>query len=235
MASIARMGTSKRPPRRRSPIPTLEAGDLLDQPTFHARYEAMPDVRAELIGGIVYMSSPLKPQHGRTTAHLSGWLTGYERETPGTEAYDNTTVILGPRGEVQSDGFLILSPGRGGATRLDAAGFLTGPPEFLSEVATSTESYDLHAKKDEYERAGVKEYLAVALRQAQVLWFVRRRGKFQALAPGADGILRSTVFPGLWLDPQALLKLDSRRISEVLRAGLASPEHAAFLNRLAGK
>src|SRR5271156_1111031 len=41
-------------------LPPLENGDHLDQPTFHARYEAMPSgTRAQLIGGIVYMGSPL--------------------------------------------------------------------------------------------------------------------------------------------------------------------------------
>ena len=44
-------------------LPPLVNGDHLDQKTFHERYEAMPEVRAELIGGIVYMSSPQKMRH----------------------------------------------------------------------------------------------------------------------------------------------------------------------------
>jgi hypothetical protein len=43
----------------------LENGDHLDQKTFHAQCEAMPpETRAELIGGIVYMGSPLKGERG---------------------------------------------------------------------------------------------------------------------------------------------------------------------------
>jgi len=53
--------------------------------------------------------------------------------------------------------------------------------------------------------------------------------------PDADGILRSEVFPGLWLDPAAFLKRDGRRLLAVLRQGLASPEHAAFVAKLAAK
>jgi hypothetical protein len=45
---------------RKRDLPPLVNGDHLDQPTFHERHEAMPDVRAELIGGFVYMSSPQK-------------------------------------------------------------------------------------------------------------------------------------------------------------------------------
>jgi hypothetical protein len=38
---------------------TLVEGQRLDQPTFHALYEAMPPgTRAELIDGVVYMPSP---------------------------------------------------------------------------------------------------------------------------------------------------------------------------------
>ena len=38
----------------------LVEGQRLDQPTFHALYEAMPPgTRAELIDGVVYMPSPV--------------------------------------------------------------------------------------------------------------------------------------------------------------------------------
>ena len=49
--------TFKSPPPQRDLIPSLEPGDHLDQKTFHARYEAIPEnVRAELIGGVVSCS-----------------------------------------------------------------------------------------------------------------------------------------------------------------------------------
>ena len=49
------------PPR----LPLLEAGDHLDQATFHARYKAMPpSFHAELIGGMVIVPSPLSRGHG---------------------------------------------------------------------------------------------------------------------------------------------------------------------------
>jgi Uma2 family endonuclease len=211
----------------------LENGDRLDQKTFHARYEAMPDVRAELIGGIVYMSSPLKRRHGRYSVRLIRWLGEYEEATPGTEALDNTTNILGPDSEPQPDGCLLIVPERGGQTREDRKGYLCGPPELLAEIGSSTESIDLHAKKVDYEKAGVREYVVVALRTHKVFWFIRRRGKFKELALGADGIYRSETFPGLWLDPAALLRRDSKRLLAVLRQGLASAEHAEFVGRLA--
>ncbi|MGB2612359.1 MAG: hypothetical protein WBC80_25570, partial [Isosphaeraceae bacterium] len=46
------------------------------------------------------------------------------------------------------------------------------------------------------------------------------------LAPAEDGTLRSTVFPGLWLDPTALMRDDFDTLLDVLQRGLDSPEHA---------
>lgn len=230
MASIARPTARA---GRRKPLPPLETGDRLDQKTFHERYRAMPpDVRAELIGGIVYLNSPMKRRHGRYGTRLIHWLGEYEMATPGTEVLDSATNILGPESEPEPDACLLILPECGGQTWEDEKGFLNDAPELVSEIGESTESIDLHAKKRDYERAGVREYLVVAVRQQRVFWFVRRRARFRELAPGPDGICRSEVFPGLWLDPGALLRRDGKRLLAVLRRGLASPEHAAFVAKL---
>ena len=50
-----------------------------------------------------------------------------------------------------------------------------------------------------------------------------------------DGLYRSKVFPGLWLDPAALLRGDLAGVLATLDRGLASPEHAAFVAKLADK
>ena len=50
-----------------------------------------------------------------------------------------------------------------------------------------------------------------------------------------DGTLRSRAFPGLWLDPAALLAGDIAAVLATLERGLASPEHAAFVAELAGR
>jgi Uma2 family endonuclease len=215
-------------------LPPLEAGDRLDQPTFHARYEAMPeDFQAELIGGIVHIPSPIRRPHGRTCPRLLRWLGEYEDATPGTEAHHRASTILGPQSEVQPDAALLILPPGLGQTR-DVDDYIVGPPELIAEVASSTESIDLHGKRTDYERAGVREYLVVALRQARVFWFMACEGKFEERSAGSDGILRSEVFPGLWLDPAALLRGDNGRVLRVLQEGLVTPEHAAFVTRLAG-
>jgi hypothetical protein len=72
-----------------------------------------------------------------------------------------------------------------------------------------------------------------ALRQQAVFWFVNRDGKFAEKRPDADGIFRSEVYPGLWLDPAALIQRDVRRLQAVLRTGLATREHIDFAAQLA--
>ncbi len=110
------------PPEANS-LPPLEPGDHLDQKTFHARYEAMPEnVRAELIGGVVYLSSRVRAEHGRVHARLMGWLGTYEEATSCVEAFGNATVILGPESEPQPDAILIILPEKGGQTRENPEG-----------------------------------------------------------------------------------------------------------------
>ena len=229
------IAVERRTPKPKKDLPPLVNGDHLDQKTFHERYEAMPEVRAELIGGIVYMSSPQKMRHGYHHLKLAQLTGEYVDETPGTEGCVNSSSILGPDAEPQPDAFLFILPEFGGQTAVDDDGYLTGAPEWVGEISDSTESIDLNRKKLDYEKAGVREYMVAAVRTKQVFWFIRRRGKFKPLPEDADGILRSEVLPGLWLDPNAFLNRDSKRLRAALRQGLASPEHAAFAAKLANK
>jgi hypothetical protein len=66
-----------------------------------------------------------------------------------------------------------------------------------------------------------------------VIWYVLRRPGLAKVSAGAEGLCRSEVFPGLWLDPQALLANDIKGMLAALNKGLATPEHAAFVAKLA--
>jgi Uma2 family endonuclease len=216
----------------RKNIPPLEPGDRLDQPTFHERYErTRPGVKAELIEGVVYMPSPVGNVHSEEHALLNALLITYVLSTPGTKVGDNPTVILADDCEPQPDAVLRLVNGATKLVQIGDTQYLSGPPELVAEVASSTESIDLHAKRRDYERYGVGEYLVFLVRSRAVIWFVRDSEQFSELKPKA-GVLKSRVFPGLWLDPAALLRGDVKRMLAVLRRGLATAEHADFVKRL---
>ena len=216
-------------------LPPLEAGQRLDQPTFHERYAAMPErTRAELVGGVVFMPSPLRDAHGEIDRNIGGWLFLYKRFTPGLRSPNNATTILGDDVEVQPDCQLRIPEELGGQARV-VGGYVTGPPELVVEVGKSSRAYDLGPKKGDYEKAGVLEYLFVGIEPDEVRWFVRRDGRFVEMAAGEDGIYRSEAFPGLWLDPKALLEEDLIGLTAALELGLATPEHAAFVAELAAR
>jgi Uma2 family endonuclease len=226
------MATAVNPLRTRL-LPSLENGDHLDQKTFHARYQAMPEhCRAELIGGIVHMPSPQKPPHSKAHRMVIRWLDEYIEATPGTEALLNNTQILGPDSEPEPDACIFIAPEYGGQVYMAEDGYLHGAPELIVEVSSATESIDLHRKKDDYEKAGVREYVVLALRMRRVFWFVRQRAKYKEVALPADGIFRSREFPGLWLDADAMLRNHRQRVLAALKRGLATPEHAAFVAKL---
>ena len=227
------MSTIERPGTR--VLPPLVDGERLDRATFHERYEAMPpETRAELIGGIVYMGSPLGYAHGTWDSDISDWLGHYKRWTKGIGKAHNATVQFDDYGEPQPDIQLRIPEALGGQSRI-VDGYVSGPPELLVEVAKSSRRIDLGPKKADYERAGVLEYVVVGTDPEEIRWFERRGGRFVDRPADPDGIFRSRVFPGLWLDLRAFFAEDTDHVIAVLEQGLATPEHAAFVARLAAR
>jgi Uma2 family endonuclease len=215
-------------------VPALENGDRLTRAEFERRYEAMPHLKkAELIEGVVYVPSPVRHrQHGSPHAQLIGWLFQYAANTPGVEVGDNSSVRLDLDNEPQPDALLLIDPARGGQVRISADGIIEGAPELVAEVASSSVSYDLHAKLHVYRRNGVREYIVWRVLDQEIDWFVLRDGQYERMPVDAQGLLRSGVFPGLWLDPAALIRGDLATVLTIVQQGLASPEHAAFVTRL---
>ena len=178
------------------------------------------------------MPSPVSPWHNRESALAVGWLMMYEDHTPGVQTMNNGSVALDDRSELQPDTGLRILPEYGGQTRTEPR-YIAGAPELLVEVSRSSRNIDLEAKLKVYERAGVLEYVVCAAEPDQVIWHTRRGKKLVVVPPGGDGLYRSTAFPGLWLDPRALLADDFKSLLKALNRGLATPEHAAFVARLA--
>ena len=225
------MSTIERP--QTGALPPLVAGQHLDQPTFHARYESMPSgTWAELVDGVVYMPSPLFDGHGRIEHAVAYWLVYYERFTPGLISAANVSTILDNHGEVQPDSQLRIPHELSGHARI-VGGYVVGPPELIVEVSRSSRFYDLGVKKDDYERAGVLEYIVAALDPDELFWFSLSEGRYVRLEPDAQGWYRSNVFPGLWLDSKALFQRDYDQLTKVLEQGLATLEHAAFAAKIA--
>lgn len=210
----------------------LQPGDHLTAEEFERRYHAMPDLKkAELIAGVVFMPSPvLFDDHASPHSHMNLWLAYYEAYTLGVRSGDNATVRLAPKNRPQPDLLLLIRPECGGATTI-TDGYVTGPPEHVDEISASSASYDLHSKLHEYHRAGVLEYVVWRVWDRAIDWFVRNEQGYDKIEPEAD-VYRSRIFPGLWLDAEAMLGGDLARVLTVLQQGLAAPEHTAFCEQL---
>lgn len=211
----------------------LVSGDRMSQEEFHSIYETMPDkFKAELLDGTVFVSVPLSPSHGSNHLELATIFGTYKALTPGVEGFDNVTIKLSKKDEVQPDLSLRISPACGGQSKNTYDGYVSGPPELIAEIALSSRSMDLHLKQARYKKFGVIEYIVVCLKPKEIYWFDLKMGLSFRKKPDENGIFKSDVFPGLWIDADALFKTNLKKSLEILQHGLESPEHASFVEQL---
>jgi Uma2 family endonuclease len=217
-----------------SDIPPLHSGDRLTRPEFERRYAAAPHVKkAELIEGVVYVASPLRFEpHAEPHSDLIGWLWTYKTATPGVRLGDNPTVRLDLDNEPQPDALLMIDPANGGKAYIGEDGYVEGSPEFVAEVAASSAAIDTGDKKHAYRRNGIQEYLVWQVFDQKIDWYQLVEGDYQLIEADENGVLRSQVFPGLWLDVAAMLRGDMTSVLRVLQQGLVSEAHHRFLAQL---
>jgi Uma2 family endonuclease len=215
--------------------PPLRHGDRLSREEFLRRWEAMPELkRAELIDGIVYMPSPVSDIHSDYDNRTSWWLSHYAADTPGCEVRHAGTWLMAASSAPQPDLALKILPEYGGQSALQGA-YASGAPELVAEISHTTSPRDTGIKLRLYERSGVREYLLVRPGKRKIAWYMLVDGKYQQLEPDADGIFRSRVFPGLWLNPEELWNRNYAGMAATIQRGTATPEHAAFAQDLAAR
>jgi len=201
----------------------LENGELMHSRQFLRRYEGMPQVKkAELIEGVVYMGSPVSVRHAKPDGMIQAWLGTYASRHPDTEVLANATVILDAENTVQPDALLRRLPDHGGLTRVNEDGYLTGPPELIVEVASSSAAIDMRDKRRAYCRNRVQEYLVWLVAEGRLEWFNLEDDEYRPQLPDARGLLHSRAFPGLRLPVGALLAGDTARVLEALTQNDAS-------------
>jgi len=221
------------PTRQAEPIPPLQNGDRLTAEEFERRFDAMPGLKkAELINGVVYMAPPVsQDDHGGPHFDMISWLGMYRIATPGVRGGDNATLRLPLQNRPQPDACLFIEPHLGGRVQI-VDRHIVGGPELAAEVSATSESYDLHDKLDVYRQNGVQEYIVWRVFDREIDWFVLRGEQYERLPLGTDGLFKSEVLLGLWLDPAALIGGDMLRVSQAANLRIASPGHMEFVARL---
>jgi Uma2 family endonuclease len=160
------------------------------------------------------------------------WLGNYKVATPGIELGIEPTVRLDLDNEPQPDAVLLIEEQAGGQARLSEDDYIEGAPELVAEIAASSAAIDLGDKKRAYRRNGIREYIVWQVFEQRLDWFYLQEGEYVPLAVDQDGVIRSQVFPGLWLAVDNLLAGNMGRVLAVLQEGLGSPEHTVFVEQL---
>jgi Uma2 family endonuclease len=214
-------------------VPPLNNGDQLDAVEFCRRWDSMPNLRhAELIGGQVYMNPPVSAgSHGLPNGQIIFWLGYYAALTEGVEQFSESSVHFGSQDLPQPDAILRVKDQFGGMSRL-IDNELHGAPELVVEVAASSASYDLFQKKQRYQENGVLEYLVWVVHERRFVWFALEPTGYVQLTQARNGIIKSRLFPGLWLDTKGMLGHDQAKVLATANRGLRSPEYIEFAAKL---
>lgn len=204
-------------------VPPLENGDRLSRYEFERRFDATPNLKkAELIDGVVYFHPRVSYlYHARPHFEIQGLLGVYAAQTPSVDGGTNSTVRLDLENEPQPDVLLRLLPEFGGRTVIDKEGYVEGAPELIVEVAATSASYDKNQKCAVYQRHAVREYIIWRVLDQAIDWYILTNDRYEPLAL-EDGVYRSPLFRGLWLDASALIAGDLAKALAVLQRGIAS-------------
>ena len=199
--------------------PELHNGDRMSPEEFLWRWEQIPELKqAELIEGVVYLSSPVSRPHGSYDSILGAWLN-YDAcaVKQDFEICHNTTVLLSDS-TPQPDIYMTRLPTGGRETA--AAKYLAYAPDLVVEISYSSKSLDLGPKLAAYRSAGLGESITVLLEERRAEWRVLSGTRYRLLHPATDGVLRSPNFPGLWLDTEALFPPDRQRLFAAVDRGV---------------
>ena len=166
------------------------------------------------------------------TLWLFAWLSAYWTSTPEVDLLVDSTVRLDDDNEPQPDVLLRIELEVGGNSSIDEDDCISGAPELVVEIAASSASYDLNDKLNAYRRNGVQEYIVWQQYENRLDWFSLQNGQYVSFQPDDRGIIRSQIFPGLWLAVPAMLQDERAELLSVLQAGIQTPEHERFVARL---
>ena len=213
-------------------IPPLENGDRLTRAEFERRYEAMPNVKAELIEGVVFIQKNRRVSEGKASARFAVFLVTYALNIKEIESALRTSLVIDDANEYQPDVVLYVKENFGGNSYISADDYLEGSPELVVEIAASTASYDTTLKKNIYRRNGVKEYIIWRVDDEEIDWFAWEEGEYVSLEKDKNGVIESRFFGGLRLNVDAILSDDLAKVLNDLQKGLKSKKHKDFVKSL---
>jgi Uma2 family endonuclease len=171
------------------------------------------DLKAELIGGVLVVSTPASVRHEQLQGFLLTLLRAY------VEAH-NLGMVLGSRTPMRlKDEYFepdILFVARDRLERLGEV-FLDGPADLVIEIVSpDLRALDRVIKRQVYEKHGVREYWLVDPERHSATFYLLEKDRFEEV-PIQYGIYRSQAVPGFWLKVDWLWQEPLPPVLEVLR------------------
>ena len=177
-------------------VPVLLRDRITEEEFFHLCGE---DTKADLINGVMIVETPASYIHERLFQFLFTLLTIYVRRQGLGQVLGSRTAVRLEEGHIYEPDLLFVH-----REREDIIGDqqVDGAPDLVVEIlSASTYYYDTGAKREGYERNGVRELWLLdpyGIEGTQMLVRDEATGRFRAV-PFAGGVYRSTVIPDLWL------------------------------------
>ena len=182
--------------------PRRVADDLLTVEQF---FSFLADgQKADLIDGVIYMSSPDSRRANKLTGFLHRLLEDFlEARGIGGEVYFSRFAFrLGEFSAPEPD-VAYVRPERVG---LVEEGCMRGGPDIAVEVVSRESRHrDYDLKRRLYEEAGVPEYWIIDPIQKRVEFLLLEEGRYQLAPLEENRLFRSRALPGFWIDVDWLL------------------------------
>lgn len=177
------------------------------------------DRKADLIDGVIYMASPDNTDAADLFMWFGGLMEYYVEFKELGKVYGSRVAFrLNDRNSPEPDIAFICKR----RLHLVHRGHVAGAPDLAAEIV-SPESVqrDYEAKRDLYQKAGVREYWIIdEMRRRVTLLRLTAKGIYRKVRP-QNGVLRSEVVAGFWIRPEWLWQNPRPKKLEVLQQLLA--------------
>ncbi len=159
------------------------------------------DTWAEWVDGEVIMLSPASPRHQDLSGFLNNVISGYVGARGLGKVLSAPLAMRLEHGREPD----LLFVATAHLDRLYKGG-LNGPADMVVEIVSAeSRGRDRGVKYVEYEAGGVREYWLIDQpRQYAEFYHLGKRGWYEQIHAGHEGIFHSKVIPGFWLNVEWL-------------------------------